>query len=132
MIGLFEEPDDEGCIVDYSIDDASLQVRLSHFFAARRDIEQRVFGVQGGKQVVRRHSTSATGDGLPSVILSALLGLETMNVGDFFCGSSNGCSESSNNSTQQQKAHVLSHLLRGLVLLPLRKRSPSGTRRFCD
>ncbi|CAM9683217.1 unnamed protein product [Ectocarpus sp. 6 AP-2014] len=28
VIGLFEEPDDEGCIVDYSIDDASLQEEL--------------------------------------------------------------------------------------------------------
>lgn len=27
VIGLFEEPDDEGCIVDYGIDDANLQVR---------------------------------------------------------------------------------------------------------
>lgn len=26
VIGLFEEPDDEGCIVDYGIDDANLQV----------------------------------------------------------------------------------------------------------
>ncbi|CAM9494186.1 unnamed protein product, partial [Ectocarpus sp. 13 AM-2016] len=28
VIGLFEEPDDEGCIVDYNIDDASLQEEL--------------------------------------------------------------------------------------------------------
>lgn len=28
VIGLFEEPDDEGCIVDYGIDDADLQVNL--------------------------------------------------------------------------------------------------------
>lgn len=38
VIGLFDDGDGEGCLLDYSIDDAALQVRLARFASLMRHL----------------------------------------------------------------------------------------------